>query len=515
MNMAAQLAQATRRFSNSTALSEPDQAITFAELERRSEAVAAHLVESGLRPGDRVAAFLPNSIDSVVLLYAVLRTGGVFAPLNYRFSDRDLQFVLEDSGSTFLAAQAGDLGRLMPLVPNTSVRQLVVRSGEAPAQSGGVEIRRLDDIYRAGPSRRMPVAARRDEDDALLMYTSGTTGRPKGVRQTHRNNTASVEMVVAAWQLEAKDRLLQALPLFHVGGLQCTTLPALVVGAQTHFLARWDADAWLQAMETLQPTFSGLVTTMLIDVVGRVEAKGREASRSSLRFCVFGGSATPSHIADRFEKLLEVPLVELYGQTETTGLITTYDTGEARVPGSMGRVRTEVADAIVLTAEGEEMAFVPGAEGEIAFAGETVTPGYWRRQEETERRRHGRFLRTGDVVRVDNQGYVRYIDRVDNMIVTGGENVYPAPIEAVIARHPKVAQVAVIGTPHERLVHQVTAIVVPSDPTLTADEILSFAAGSAEIAPYMRPRRVEMVEDLPKTGSGKVDRARLRLDFAN
>lgn len=513
MNMAAQIAQAVRRFSERTALSEPNNAITFLELERRSEAVAAHLVDSGLRLGDRVAAFLPNSVDSVVLLYAVLRAGGVFAPLNYRFSDRDLQFVLEDSGSTFLAAQAGDLGRLMPLLSATSVRRLLVRAGELSPQPSGLTIRHIDDIYQAGPIRRIPVAARRDQDDALLMYTSGTTGRPKGVRQTHRNNTASVEMVAAAWQLEAKDRLLQALPLFHVGGLQCTTLPALTVGAQTHFLARWDPDVWLQAMDALQPTFSGLVSTMLIDVVGRVEAKGRQAGRSSLRFCVFGGSATPSHIADRFEKLFHVPLVELYGQTETTGLITTYDTGERRVPGSMGRVRTEVADAIVLTAEGQEMPLQPGAEGEIAFAGETVTPGYWRREEETEHRRHGRFLRTGDVVRVEDGGYLRYIDRFDNMIVTGGENVYPAPIEAVIARHQKVAQVAVIGTPHQRLVHQVTAIVVPSDPSLTAEEILSFVGGSAEIAPYMRPRRVEMVDDLPKTGSGKVDRARLRLDF--
>lgn len=518
MNVAAQIALATRQFPDRTAFSDARGVVSFAEFERRSEAVAAHLVDRGLVAGDRVAAFLPNCTEQMILLYAAVRAGGVFVPLNYRFADGDLRFALEDSGALFLAVQTRDLERLLPVVSGTPVRHLLLCGAEPPPPvggEGGMEMRPIDEIHRSGPSRKVPVAARRDDMDALLMYTSGTTGRPKGVRQTHRNNTASVDMTAAAWQLTAQDRLLQPLPLFHVGGLQCTTLPVLVTGGETRLLARWDPDAWLRELDTFRPTLSGLVTTMLIDVVARLAAQDAPVRGSTLRFCVFGGSATPSHVPQRFEELLQVPLIELYGQTETTGLIATYDVGEGRVAGSMGRVRREVAQAVVIAADGGELPLEPGALGEIAFAGDTVTPGYWRREEETAGRRYGRFLRTGDVVQVGDGGYVRYIDRSDNMIVTGGENVYPAQIESVIARHPQVAEVAVVGTPHERLVQQVTAVVVPSDPALTAEEILAWVAASAEIAPYMRPRRVEIRESLPRTGSGKIHRAQLRESLTN
>ena len=516
MNLAAQIALATRQFPDRIALSDAESSLTYSVLEQRAGAIAAHLLDAGLTPGDRVAAFLPNSADYVVLLYAVLRAGGIFVPLNYRFAERELQSALHDSGSRFLAVEERDLERALPALSGTDVRHLLVRSAGAVSlpHPGQLGVSLLSDIYRDGARWDAKIAPRRDDDDALLMYTSGTTGRPKGVRQTHRNNTASVDMVMSAWQLSAEDRLLQALPLFHVGGLQCSTLPALAVGARTHFLIRWDAGAWLAALDALRPTFSGLVTTMLIDVLSRLEGGVRPELPASLRFCVFGGSATPAHVPRRFEELLGVPLVELYGQTETTGLITTYDVGERRVPGSMGRLRTEVADAMLLAPDGAEVPLQEGATGEIAFAGDTVTAGYWQREAETESRRHGRFLRTGDVVRIGADGYLHYLDRADNMIVTGGENVYPAEVEAVLARHPKVAEVAVIGAPHERLVQQVTAIVVPLDDSVRVEDILSFVGADPSLAPYKRPRRIEFATALPKTGSGKIDRSRLKATYA-
>ena len=511
MNMVAHIDRAASQFPDRIALSDPARSLSYAQLQQRGASIAAWLQDRGLRPGDRVAVYGPNHADYMVLLYAVLRAGGVFVPLNYRFADQDLAFVLNDSESRFLAVEGGDWERLAPVLSGTAVEHVLVRGGRlAPGDRRLPTAVDLESLLDTPGSPEGSPVPRRDGDDALLMYTSGTTGRPKGVRQTHRNNTAAMDMVVEAWRLTARDRLLQALPLFHVGGLQCTTLPALAVGAETHFLPRWDGAAWLQALEAVRPTFSGLVTTMLIDVLTQAERGERLLRPSTLRFVVFGGSATPTHIPQRFEEALRVPLVELYGQTETSGLIATYEAGERRVAGSLGRVRAAVADAVLLDPSGRVMPLREGSTGEIAFAGDIVTPGYWRAPAETESRRVGDYLRTGDIMRVGQDGWLYYVDRADNMIVSGGENIYPAEVEEVLARHADVEAVAVVGTPHPRLVQQVTAIVVPRSPALTDAALTAFLDEDGQLAPYKRPRRFEFVAALPKTGSGKVDRGQLQ-----
>ncbi len=516
MNLASRFAEAVRQFPDRSALSDDEGTLTYRQWDERARAVAHYLVDSGLAPGDRVALYLPNSADGAVMLYAVWIAGGVAVPLNYRFSEADLAFALSDSGSRVLMAEGRDVPRLLSLLPASPVRHLVVRGAEsegAPAPVG-LDVVRLAAV--AAEPQGLAIAPRRDGDDCLLMYTSGTTGRPKGVRQTHRNNTAAVDMVASAWELGSGDRLLQALPLFHVGGLQCTTLPALAVGAEARFLPRWQAEAWLLQAGAFRPTFSALVTTMLIDVLRTLSASAPLAPPASpLRFIVFGGSATPPHVPDRLEALLHTPIIELYGQTETSGLITTYSAGERRVRGSMGRVRQEVAEAVLLTAEGNLAPLSEGATGELAFAGDIVAPGYWQAPEETARRRVGPYLRTGDVVSVGADGYLTYLDRADNMIVSGGENIYPSEVEAALLRHPAVREAAVIGTPHERLVQQVTAVVVPADGSnLSAADLGQFLAADGQLAAFKRPRRVEFATALPKTGSGKVDRGALKKQYA-
>lgn len=511
MNLAAHFQGAVRQFPDRPALSDASGTLTYQEWDQKAQAVAGFLHEIGVAPGARVAAFLPNSVEYLVVLYGVLWAGGVLVPLNYRFGDGDLTFALQDSGSRVLVIEARDLMRIAPLLADTPVRQVLVR-GEAAAAPAPRRVRTsaLADVLAAAPAAP-PLADRRDGDDCLLMYTSGTTGRPKGVRQTHRNNTAAVDMVSHAWQLSCRDRLLGALPLFHVGGLQCTTLPALAVGAHTQLLARWDAREWIAALDGFQPTFSALVTTMLIDT-SRHLAQGAAFSKPvSLRFVVFGGSATPVEVPDRLAEQLGTPIIELYGQTETTGLITTYDADEPRVRGSMGRIRTEVAEGAVLSLEGTVSPFQAGTTGELVLAGDIVTPGYWGAPEETAARHAGRFLRTGDVVQVGQDGYLTYLDRSDNMIVTGGENVYPSEVEAALLRHPAVVEAAVVATPHDRLVEQVTAVLVTDGPTpLTLDELRAFLRANTSLAAFKHPRRLELTDELPKTGSGKVDRAALK-----
>ena len=511
MNLAAHFQGAVRQFPDRPALSDESGTLTYQEWDQKAQAVAAFLIESGVAPGDRVAAFLPNSADYLVLLYGVLWAGGVLVPLNYRFGDQELTFTLVDSHSRVLVIEARDLTRIEPLLAATPVRQVLVRGGAAGAPSAGrFSAAALVDVFAAAPAAPR-LAHRRDEDDCLLMYTSGTTGRPKGVRQTHRNNTAAVDMVSHAWQLSCRDRLLGALPLFHVGGLQCTTLPALAVGAHTRLLARWDAREWIAALGVFRPTFSALVTTMLIDTSRHLEQGARFSKPVSLRFVVFGGSATPVEVPDRLEERLGAPIIELYGQTETTGLITTYDAGEPRVRGSMGRIRTEVAEGAVLSPDGVAQPIQPGITGELAVAGDIVTPGYWGAPAEAAARHSGRFLRTGDIVRVEPDAYLTYLDRSDNMIVTGGENVYPSEVEAALLRHPAVVEAAVVGTPHDRLVEQVTAVLVTEGATpVTLEELRAFLLANTSLSALKHPRRLELTDELPKTGSGKVDRTALK-----
>lgn len=322
MNAAEKIEIACWQFPDRTALSDAEGRYTYRELGERSAVRAAALIEAGLASGDRVEAFLPDRRDDVVLLLATLRAGTVFVLLNYRFAAPELHFALVDSGARFVAMRGEDLERMTPLISGTGVACLIL-FGEATRPLLDVRpgaILWLEEIWARPEVRRPRIAPRRAGDDALVMYMSGTTDRPKGVRQTHRNNAASIEMVPAPWRLTPEDRLLQPLPLFHVGGLQCTTLPALAVGARVHLLGPWDAGAWLSQLDAFRPTFSGLVT--------------------------------PSHVPERFEAITGVRTIELYGQTETTGLIATYDDDEARIPGSMGRLRREVAEVVLIAPDG-------------------------------------------------------------------------------------------------------------------------------------------------------------------
>lgn len=470
MNLAASIYRSVRRFPERVACVEGQHELSYREFHDRAMAVAGYFLRRGLKPGERVAAYLPNGLDEIVLAYATWWAGGVFVPLNVRFGADELARVLDDVHPRWVAVRAGDLSRIGPL----SWPLLVVGQVD---QSRGVS---LNTLYHSEPITGAPMISRQDGDLALLMYTSGTTGRPKGVCQTHRNNTASAEMVIDAWNVDADDRFLLTMPLFHVGGMQCAMLPALFSGAAVIVLAKWSAQEWIRLAHVYRDSMTGLVPTMLIDVVQWARTHpGQVPDLSGFRLVATGGAATPPAVLDDFERLTGLSLVELYGQTELTGLAVTYRSGEKRRPGSMGRVQSQVVEAQVLDCHGTPLP--PGSQGvgELVFRGETVTPGYWQNDAKTAERLIDGWLYTKDMVRWDQDGFLYYVDRADDMIICGGENIYPTEIEATLARHPAVAQVAVIGTPHERWGQQVTAIVVSRDASLTEEGVRRFLGKKA------------------------------------
>jgi len=507
MNLAATICHAVRQNPDGIALQDGEVRLTYAEFHRRAGQLAQELLALGVKPGDRIGAWLPNLPETVVLAYATWWVGGVFVPLNTRWSRAELRAAVNDARPRVLAVweetrqawgrDAWDWGPTL-----FGVRDPSSEDGWAwdRRKAGGIS------------SGLPPITPRKDEDPALIMYTSGTTGHPKGVIQTHRNNTAAVALVQDAWEITRSDRFLVAVPLFHVGGMQCAVLPALASGAAVRLLSRWSADQWIFAARECRPTVTGLVTTMLVDLIRWGTNHAEDVpDLSDLRVAMMGGSPTPPSVVEQFRRVFGVSLQELYGQTELTGLAVTYRVGEPWRPGSFGRLMDQALEAAIGDPHGTFVHPIASpATGELWCRGETVSPGYWNWPEKTRERWRDGWYRTGDIVTVDSDGYFFYRDRVDDMIVTGGENVYPTEVESLLAEIPLIRHVAVIGTPHPRWGTEVTAVIVPQRPDVSREAVIQAIRQHPGISGYKRPRRIELVDELPKTGSGKVNKARLK-----
>ncbi|MBW0104054.1 class I adenylate-forming enzyme family protein [Pseudonocardia sp. KRD291] len=525
MNLATLLRRSAADHAGQVALRLPepggtDTEVGYARFAESAGRFAAFLRASGLAPGDRVGFFLPNGLEYLEALLGTWQAGGVGVPLNYMFPDAPLRHAVVDSGARYLLVLPGDVERLHAVLGD-AVPELLTVGSSADARSADAP---LVGSYPAALAAHEPsheVVPRLDRDDALLMYTSGSTGVPKGVRQTHRNIAAQVEGVIDLYEIDAGDHVLNCMPLFHVGGLQLASLPVLLRGGQITFMPRWDPIAWLELAQRLRPTYGGLISTMMIDVGNRTV--GAPVVLDSFRICMFGGSRTPTAAIDRLAAGTGIEGIEIYGQTEQSGLVVSYSPRDERRQDSMGRpmeqvVRTRLVPLDGAQAEsastqhgGDDIAHGSPDVGELWVQGDAVTPGYWN-VDAPERWSEGWF-RTGDLMSADADGYLYYVDRIDDMIVSGGENVFPQMVEEHLADHPDLAEVAVIGTAHERWVEQVTAVVVPNRDGVTADDVAAWCANHPDLRGIHRPRRIEVVDALPRTGSGKLNRPELRKKF--
>jgi long-chain acyl-CoA synthetase len=481
------LGRALRFYPGRTALARDRRPLTFRELHTRVEGIAGTLASHGFGVGDRLALLLPNGPDYIELIYACSMLGVIAVPLNTRLSTQEIDHVLED------ARPRGIVRHSSLTVPEVVLSwQQVIDEEALPMSSGPVPKTFYDPTAILG-----------------LIYTSGTTGRPKGVMVTHENVLADIHNFNYWMRYTEGGIYLHAAPIFHIADFP-SMFAAPAFGARQITIPKFSPQTFCEAVEREHVTHTVLVPTMINLLTQLPDA--RKYDLSSLQVLAYGGSPMAPELVHRTRELLpNVKLIQVYGLSETgflTGLQDHEHTEDKLT--SCGRPCPGV-DLQVGDTSGKQVE--PEQTGELIARGANVMRGYWNNPEETAKAFRDGFFRTGDIGRQDMGGYFYILDRLKEMIVTGGENVYSGEVEAVIYAHPDVREAAVFGVPDPRWGELVMAcVVLKPGATLTADDLIAFCRRS--LASYKLPRRVEFSErDLPKNPSGKVLKRNLRERF--
>jgi long-chain acyl-CoA synthetase len=480
------------------------RALTYAELDDRSSRLAQALLSAGVRAGDRVAHLDRTAPEIVELLFATSKIGAVTVPLNWRLAPAELETIVADAGCKVMIAGAAYREVAREIAARVPERLDVVDTGaDYERRLGGHSP--TDPGHRGAPS-----------EVAVQMYTSGTTGLPKGVLTTQRN-LAAAYLSAELWLFDSESISLTPLPMFHIGGIGWAYL-GLVCGATTILVSEFDALEVLDLLERERVTNAVFVPTIL-QMLAAVPGAG-ERDYSSLRSITYGASAITTPVLRAALRTFRCSLFGVYGLTETTGGVVQlrpedHDADGARqhLLRSSGRPMPWVEMRIVDAASGRDLP--AGDVGEVWLRAPNVMAGYYNRTAETAATlmRDG-WLRTGDGGYRDEDGYLFLTDRIKDMIVSGGENVYPIEVEEVLAQHPGVADVAVIGVPDERWGETVMALVVrASRSAVDGDELVAFAR--ERLAGYKLPRSVEFVGELPRSPAGKVLKRDLRARYAS
>ncbi len=502
MNVYRYVQHTANRVPDDVAVLRPDsEDVTYGEIDRRARRVAAWVDSQGMAEDARIAVMLPDCAAYASVVLGIWRAGRVASPLNTRFGTDELVYTLSDLDPSALVTADAFADQTAAI--HEGVDALDEASTVTAVTGGEFEETALPDRE----TRPAPAPVKRlDEEPAVVMYTSGTTGRPKGVVQTHRNITANVQCGITTFGYTDEDVAVAAVPMFHVGGLYGVLLPILSVGASFAILEAWDAAAWAALVEETGATLTGLIPTMMVDAVNTPEAVERDTS--SLERVFYGGAPATVATLDAFEEAFDcAALLDYYGQTENTGVSVTFDEDTERRPALLGWPMDSVRARVVDFETGEDVP--PGDQGELLLKGDVITPGYWNAPEKTERAFTEGWLHTGDVVRRDDDGLLYYVDRVDDIILTGGEKVAPTTVEEALQAMPGVAAVAVFGTDHERWGEAVTAAIVPADGSLTEDDVLDYWEREVELAGYEKPRRIVFREAFPRTATQKVNKVAL------
>ena len=491
-----------RRLSpDHVAFAHGDARSTYAALDDRTRRLAAALRDLGVERGDRVAYLGPNDPTLLETLFAATALGGVFVPLNWRLTAPELTYIAADCGATLLvhAAAMAEPAKAMAGDGSTALRHLVELGPafEGMATGGG-----------AGGGVPAPVDAPVALDDAaVIIYTSGTTGRPKGATLSHANITWNCVNVLIDTDLASDEVALVCAPLFHVAALNMVSLPTVMKGGTIVLTGAFDPEAALELIARHRVTVMFGVPSMF-NAMALVPAFAT-ADLSSLRRLLCGGAPVPlSTIGTYLDR--GIPFLQGYGMTETSpGALFLGAERSADKAGTAG-VASFFTDVRVVRADGGEVA--PGEKGEVVVAGPNVMRGYWNRPDATAEVMDGEWFRSGDVAVVDDDGYVTIVDRMKDVIISGGENVYPAEVEDVIYSHPDVAECAVIGVADERWGEVGRAIVVRRAGT-GLDETGLLAHLDGRLARFKLPRSVVFTDRLPRSGAGKVLKAELRETF--
>ncbi|TDD39762.1 AMP-dependent synthetase [Actinomadura sp. KC06] len=495
---------AARDAPDAPALSVDGTTWTFRELRSRTDALSSHLA-ARCSPGARVALLAHNRPEYVAAYYGVPRDGRILVPLNQRLHPREWADQIVRSGAGLIIGETGLLDRL-------------AAEGEFPADLRPPLVAVEDLPWDAAPPTHERAAAASDTEVAWLMFTSGTTGRPKGVRLTHRSLLAGIGVSASGRPVRPDDVFLTPFPLCHVAGYQ--VMLHHLFRRHAVVLRRFDAATLVAAARRHGVTSLSLAPTMLEDLLAHVEADpaARDALRAGLRVISYGSAPMPVPLLRRADDVLGCDLNQGFGMTELSGNATFLSPGDHRAAIAS---RPELAASAGRPGEGVEIAVIgadgtslpPGALGEVVVRGAQVTTGYWDDPDATAEAFSGDWFRTGDVGRVDADGYLYLVDRLKDVIITGGENVSSREVEDVLRTVPGVGQVAVIGLPDPRWGQTVCAVIVPDGVPPDGDELSG--ACRARLAGFKTPRRIEFVDALPRTATGKIRKSALRAHLSD
>jgi long-chain acyl-CoA synthetase len=515
LNLAFIVENGRRVFADETALMHPDRRLTYRELHESVLRFAAALVAAGIRRGDKVGVMIPNRPEFTIAYFAILYVGAVVVPLNILLVADEVAYTLTDSDAVafvvwapletglqgFERVRDGKTLFVVGAAPGSAIPAAAVsfeRSvASAPAAPGSLDL-----------THTMP------DDTAVILYTSGTTGKPKGAELTHCNlylNALCVsERQFTQWPREVAvfgpgHRGLACLPLYHSFGQTAMQNGMLFAGAAVRYMERFDGEQALTAIEQDRITFFAGVPTMYFAMLAAFEG-GRRCDTSSLRFCVSGGAALPVEVKRRFEDCFRVKIQEAYGLSETSPLACSQEVNGTAKAGSIGKPMWGV-DMMIADESGKEAPV--GTPGEVLIRGHNIMKGYYKRPDATAEAMRGGWFHSGDIGVMDADGDFAIVDRKKDMIIRGGFNVYPREVEEVLYQHPAVREAAVVGVSDDKYGEEVKAVVaLQAGKSASPEEIIAFC--KEHMAAYKYPRIVTIVDSLPKGPTGKILRRELR-----
>src|SRR6266850_6424821 len=474
-------------------LSEADgRQFTYAEFDAAVNRSAVMLTKYGIRKGDAVGLLLPNSAEYVIAYFACWRLGAVAGPINSLLKAQEMSYVISNSDAKALLVNS----EYLPLVDGirteiTTVQAVITFDNEAEATG-----KFANDATSGLP----PVPEVDSEVEAIIIYTSGTTGKPKGCLLTHGNLLTNAKQISSWLGFTESDRLLSVMPLFHMNAVSVTTMAALYAGGSTVVSPKFSASRFWQIISDFQVTSFGSVATMLSMLLSTYpEGVPKDLKTDQLRFAMCGSAPVPAEVLKRFEETFNCLVIEGYGLSESTCRSTFNPPDERRRAGSCGlAIGNEMK---VVDEEDREVA--NGELGEIVLRGENILKGYYRNEEATASAFRNGWFHTGDIGYRDADGFFYIVDRKSDMIIRGGENIYPREIDEVLYQHPAVAAAAAIGVPDDLYGEEVAAFIMLKDGRKASEEeLISYC--TERLADYKCPKSIRIVKDIPKGPTGKL-----------
>ncbi|HET6652901.1 MAG TPA: long-chain fatty acid--CoA ligase [Nocardioides sp.] len=510
-NLAALLEGSAERYPEREAIVFADTRLSYAQVNGAANQVANLLVERGIEPGDKVALSCPNLPYFTIVYFGILKAGATVVPLNVLLKGREVAYHLADSDAKAYFCFQGT-----PELPIGAEGKAGFDKTEAcehffvitadPAAESPIEGAETMGRAMAGRPPTFDTVATDDDDTAVILYTSGTTGQPKGAELRHRNMRDNALCGKELFDADAgrPDTYLCVLPLFHSFGQTVIQNGAFAFGGTVVMLPRFEAAPALAALQKENVTFFAGVPTMYWGLLGALDdTVDVEGIARNLRIAVAGGSALPVEVHKDFEKKFGVTILEGYGLSETSPVASFSEHGAPARPGSIGIPIPGVEMKLLKPESWDEVDWTPDAIGEIAIKGHNIMKGYYARPEATEEAIRDGWFRSGDLARRDEDGWYYIVDRSKDMILRGGYNVYPREIEEVLMTHEDVSLAAVVGVPHESHGEEIKAYVILNDgASATSDDLVAW--GKEHMAAYKYPRIVQVVDSLPMTATGKI-----------